>query len=110
MFEGTVEELTVSHSHRPRYRSLEILAPSRCGERRETTLWRTHCKRLTTVVGIIAAGAVVMTMSASAHSTKAGSIKSGGTLNVGWEQSFGFTDNFDPTGDYSADAWGSART
>ena len=32
--------------------------------------------------------------------------KSGGTLNVGWEQSFGVTDNFDPTGEYLGDAWG----
>jgi peptide/nickel transport system substrate-binding protein len=63
-------------------------------------------KRLATIVGVIAVGVVVMTMSASAHSTKAGSIKAGGTLNVGWEQSFGVTDNFDPTGEYLGDAWG----
>ena len=25
---------------------------------------------------------------------------------VGWEQSFGFTDNFDPTGEYLGNAWG----
>jgi peptide/nickel transport system substrate-binding protein len=48
----------------------------------------------------------MVTMSASAHSTKAASIKSGGTLNVGWEQSFGVSDNFDPTGEYLGDAWG----
>ena len=33
-------------------------------------------------------------------------IKAGGTLNVGWEQSFSFTDNFDPTGEYLGDAFG----
>ena len=33
-------------------------------------------------------------------------VKAGGTLNVGWEQSFGFTDNFDPTGEYLGDAFG----
>jgi peptide/nickel transport system substrate-binding protein len=30
----------------------------------------------------------------------------GGTLRVGWEQSFGFTDSFDPTGEYLGDAFG----
>ncbi len=60
---------------------------------------------MTTIVGIVAAAAVVMTMTASAHSTKAG-IKAGGVLRVGWEQSFGVTDNFDPTGEYLGDAFG----
>jgi peptide/nickel transport system substrate-binding protein len=32
--------------------------------------------------------------------------KKGGTYTVGWEQSFGFTDNFDPTGEYLGNAWG----
>ena len=35
--------------------------------------------------------------------TKQEHVKAGGTLNVGWEQSFGFTDNFDPTGEYLGD-------
>jgi peptide/nickel transport system substrate-binding protein len=30
----------------------------------------------------------------------------GGTYTVGWEQQFGFTDGFDPTGEYLGDAWG----
>ncbi len=63
-------------------------------------------RKLTAIVGIVAAAAVVMTMTASAHPTKAGAIKAGGTLNVGWEQSFGVTDNFDPTGEYLGDAFG----
>ena len=62
--------------------------------------------RLTTVVGIVTAVAVAMTVSASAHSTRANTVKAGGTLNVGWEQSFGFTDNMDPTGEYLGDAFG----
>jgi peptide/nickel transport system substrate-binding protein len=62
--------------------------------------------RLTTVLGIVTAVAVAMTVSASAHSTKANTIKAGGTLNVGWEQSFGFTNNMDPTGEYLGDAFG----
>jgi peptide/nickel transport system substrate-binding protein len=35
-----------------------------------------------------------------------GSAAKGGTYTVGWEQSFGFTDNFDPTGEYLGNAWG----
>ena len=35
-----------------------------------------------------------------------GSAKKGGVYRVGWEQSFGFTDNFDPTGEYLGNAWG----
>jgi peptide/nickel transport system substrate-binding protein len=62
--------------------------------------------RLTTVLGVVTAVAVAMTVSASAHSTKANTIKAGGTLNVGWEQSFGFTNNMDPTGEYLGDAFG----
>ncbi len=62
--------------------------------------------RLATIVGLIAAIAVVGTAGASAHASKAGAVKSGGTLNVGWESSFGFTDNMDPTGEYLGDAFG----
>lgn len=58
------------------------------------------------MLGIVTAVAVAMTVSASAHSTKANTIKAGGTLNVGWEQSFGFTNNMDPTGEYLGDAFG----
>src|SRR3954452_361771 len=35
-----------------------------------------------------------------------GSSKKGGVYRVGWEQSFGFTNNFDPTGEYLGNAWG----
>ena len=35
-----------------------------------------------------------------------GSAEKGGTTRVGWEQSFGFTNNFDPTGEYLGNAWG----
>jgi peptide/nickel transport system substrate-binding protein len=58
------------------------------------------------VLGVVTAVAVALTVSASAHSTKANTIKAGGTLNVGWEQSFGFTNNMDPTGEYLGDAFG----
>src|SRR5437588_1303852 len=35
-----------------------------------------------------------------------GSSKKGGTYTIGWEASFGFTNNFDPTGEYLGNAWG----
>ena len=35
-----------------------------------------------------------------------GSSTKGGTYTVGWENSFGFTNNFDPTGEYLGNAWG----
>jgi peptide/nickel transport system substrate-binding protein len=35
-----------------------------------------------------------------------GSPEKGGVYRVGWEQSFGFTNNFDPTGEYLGNAWG----
>jgi peptide/nickel transport system substrate-binding protein len=35
-----------------------------------------------------------------------GSPAKGGTYTIGWEGSFGFTDNFDPTGEYLGNAWG----
>jgi peptide/nickel transport system substrate-binding protein len=54
------------------------------------------------------------TNSSSSGSSTAGTSKSydngtpakGGVYRVGWEQSFGFTDNFDPTGEYLGNAWG----
>src|SRR5207237_6017719 len=53
-----------------------------------------------TALAALAAAVVVTAGSASSRSQR------GGTLRVGWEQSFGFTDNFDPTGEYLGDAIG----
>ncbi len=39
-------------------------------------------------------------------SFSSGAPAKGGTYTVGWEQSFGFTNNFDPTGEYLGNAWG----
>jgi peptide/nickel transport system substrate-binding protein len=61
---------------------------------------------LVPALGLIAVGAIVLALSASASSRHMTPIKSGGVLRVGWEQSFGETDNFDPTGEYLGDAWG----
>ena len=63
-------------------------------------------RRLTIVGGFVAVLAVVMSLGASAKPTNTGAVKAGGTLRVGWEQSFGFNDGFDPTGEYLADAFG----
>ena len=35
-----------------------------------------------------------------------GSSAKGGVYTIGWENSFGFTNNFDPTGEYLGNAWG----
>jgi peptide/nickel transport system substrate-binding protein len=50
--------------------------------------------------------AAVLVASGSAARSSSAQIKAGGTLNVGWESSFGFTDNLDPTGEYLGDAFG----
>ena len=63
-------------------------------------------RRLTIVGGFVAVLAIVMSLGASAKPTNTGAVKAGGTLRVGWEQSFGFNDGFDPTGEYLADAFG----
>ena len=39
-------------------------------------------------------------------SFSSGTPTKGGTYTVGWEGSFGFTNNFDPTGEYLGNAWG----
>jgi peptide/nickel transport system substrate-binding protein len=49
------------------------------------------------------------TPSSAASTSKSfdnGTPAKGGVYRVGWEQSFGFTNNFDPTGEYLGNAWG----
>jgi peptide/nickel transport system substrate-binding protein len=63
--------------------------------------------RIASVVAAVAAVAVTIGATiGSAAPTKAAAAKAGGTYRVGWESSFGFTDNLDPTGEYLGDAWG----
>ncbi|HET8607271.1 MAG TPA: ABC transporter substrate-binding protein [Gaiellaceae bacterium] len=59
------------------------------------------------VLGIaaLALAAGVFATIGSAAPSKSGKSLAGGTYRVGWEQSFGFTDNFDPTGEYLGNAW-----
>src|SRR5262245_37929733 len=57
------------------------------------------------LVGVaILTAALVSAASAGAEGKSAKSAK-GGTYRVGWESSFGFTDAFDPTGEYLANAF-----
>jgi peptide/nickel transport system substrate-binding protein len=58
---------------------------------------------VTLVVAAVAVAAVVA--AASGGNARTGASK-GGTVKIGWEDSFGFTNNFDPTGEYLGDAIG----
>ena len=69
---------------------------------------RNPFRKLTWIVGVVAVFAVASAIGASAHPAKQSTLKSGGTLNVGWEQAFNFTDNGDPTGEYLGDWFGIA--
>src|SRR5215207_11109460 len=56
----------------------------------------------------MAVGATIAVAAGSAakSSTAKSQVSTGGTMNIAWEASFGFTDGFDPTGEYLGDAWG----
>src|SRR5262249_39368716 len=57
---------------------------------------------------VVAIGAVIVvaaSLAAKSSPSKKGA-SAGGTMTIGWEASFGFTDSFDPTGEYLGDAWG----
>jgi peptide/nickel transport system substrate-binding protein len=66
-------------------------------------------RKLALVAAMVLVGAAVVVASGSAGQAKS-QIAPGGTLNVGWEQSFGATDNFDPTGEYLGDWFGIASS
>ena len=57
-------------------------------------------------LGAALLAAVVAAAVVAAGGSASKSVSSGGTLRIGWEQSFGFTDSFDPTGEYLGDAFG----
>jgi peptide/nickel transport system substrate-binding protein len=63
-------------------------------------------RRLGVVVVTAAVAAAVVVASGSGAKTSSNKIQAGGTLRLGWESSFGFTDNLDPTGEYLGDAFG----
>jgi len=62
-------------------------------------------RRLVAASLIVAVSAAVLVAAGSA-SQKSSKASAGGTLTVGWEAAFGWTDGFDPTGEYLGDAWG----
>jgi peptide/nickel transport system substrate-binding protein len=70
-----------------------------------------HMRITTRLAAALAVGAVVLLTAAcggggGGTGTSAGGGDKGGTYRVGWENSFGFTDSFDPTGEYLGEAFG----
>ncbi len=57
---------------------------------------------------VVALGATILVAAglAAKSSPAKKSVSAGGTATIGWEAAFGFTNNFDPTGEYLGDAWG----
>jgi len=66
---------------------------------------RTKRRVVVSVAAVIAAVAVAATLVAAASGGSDVRTAKGGTYRVGWESSFGFTDGFDPTGEYLANAF-----
>lgn len=65
-------------------------------------------RRRVAVIAATVFGVTVLTaalVSAASARSDATSAKKGGTYRVGWEGSFGWTDSFDPTGEYLANAF-----
>jgi peptide/nickel transport system substrate-binding protein len=61
------------------------------------------------MVLLLAAVATAIGVAASVGSASSGSAKkslAGGTYRIGWDTEFGWTDSFDPTGEYLADGFG----
>ena len=65
-----------------------------------------HLRKAVIATAVICLAAAIAATVSSASASKKSSAKAGGTYRVGWEGSFGFTDNFDPTGEYLGNAWG----
>ena len=61
--------------------------------------WRVLSACLAVVIGVAAVSAASVSASGSSKSV------TGGTYVVGWESSFGWTNGFDPTGEYLANAF-----
>src|SRR3978361_1238338 len=58
------------------------------------------------VLAALAAGAVTAAAGAGRARDEGGAGARGGTYRVEWESSFDFTSGFDPTGEYSTQAFG----
>jgi peptide/nickel transport system substrate-binding protein len=66
---------------------------------------RRHARKLVLAAAVAAIAGTAWATIGSAAPQKSATVKAGGTYRVGWEASFGFTDAFDPTGEYLGNAW-----
>src|SRR3954471_11852169 len=66
---------------------------------------RKHVRKVVLAATAAAIAVGVGATIASAASGNAGAVKAGGTYRVGWEAEFGWTNAFDPTGEYLGNAW-----
>ena len=57
------------------------------------------------IIALVGVAVLTAALVSAASAGPQGSSAKGGTYRVGWESSFGFTDNFDPTGEYLANAF-----
>ena len=57
------------------------------------------------IIALVGVAMLTAALVSAASAGPQGSTAKGGTYRVGWESSFGFTDNFDPTGEYLANAF-----
>jgi peptide/nickel transport system substrate-binding protein len=57
------------------------------------------------VIALVVVAILTAALVSAASAGPQGKSAKGGTYRVGWESSFGFTDNFDPTGEYLANAF-----
>src|SRR3954447_11756160 len=61
--------------------------------------------KLLLAAAALAVMVTLVTTAATGAQRKHSSAKAGGVYRVGWEQDFGFTDGFDPTGEYLGEAF-----
>ena len=54
------------------------------------------------LIGVVALTAALVSAASADPSDKTAKAAKGGTYRVGWESTFGWTDSFDPTGEYLA--------
>jgi peptide/nickel transport system substrate-binding protein len=66
---------------------------------------RRHLRKAVPAIVVLAIAAGIVVAAGTAAGSKKDAVKAGGTYKVGWESSFGFTDAFDPTGEYLGNAW-----
>jgi peptide/nickel transport system substrate-binding protein len=66
---------------------------------------RRHVRKLVLVAAVAAIAGTAWATIGSAAPQKSATVKAGGTYRVGWEESFGWTDAFDPMGEYLGNAW-----